>query len=56
MTETDSTKRPLQMPEKFLPHLEKYRVYLMMKVFNIVLFMPSKILIYSSYMLGLNQF
>lgn len=56
MTETDSTKRPLQMPEKFLPHLEKYRVYLMMKVFNIVLFMLRKILIYNSHTLSLNQF
>ncbi|XP_063830203.1 adenylate kinase 8-like isoform X2 [Ostrinia nubilalis] len=31
MTETDATKRPLTMPEKFIPYLEKYRVY---KVFK----------------------
>ncbi|CAH0699363.1 unnamed protein product [Spodoptera exigua] len=43
MTETDSTKRPLQMPEKFLPYLEKYRVYLMMKdmVRNIIIYLPK---------------
>ncbi|KAL0850600.1 hypothetical protein ABMA28_012361 [Loxostege sticticalis] len=31
MTETDATKRPLTMPEKFIPYLEKYRIY---KVFK----------------------
>ncbi|CAH1643752.1 unnamed protein product [Spodoptera littoralis] len=43
MTETDSTKRPLLMPEKFLPHLEKFRVYQMMKdmVRNIVIHLPK---------------
>lgn len=32
MTETDSTNRPLQMPVDFLPYLERYRVYQMLKV------------------------
>ncbi|XP_049888016.1 adenylate kinase 8 [Pectinophora gossypiella] len=31
MTETDATRRPLHMPEKFLPYLEKYRIYRMFK-------------------------
>ncbi|CAH0600854.1 unnamed protein product [Chrysodeixis includens] len=31
MTETDKTKRPLQMPVEFLPYLERYRVYQMLK-------------------------
>lgn len=33
MTETDATKRPLEMPETFLP-LEKYRIYKLFKVRN----------------------
>ncbi|VVD02597.1 unnamed protein product [Leptidea sinapis] len=31
MTETDATKRPLEMPETFLPFLEKYRIYKLFK-------------------------
>ncbi|KAI5631915.1 adenylate kinase domain-containing protein [Phthorimaea operculella] len=31
MTETDATKRPLSMPEKFIPYLDKYRIYRMFK-------------------------
>ncbi|XP_061383004.1 adenylate kinase 8-like isoform X3 [Danaus plexippus] len=31
MTETDATKRPLEMPETFLPYLEKYRIYKIFK-------------------------
>ncbi|CAH2267673.1 jg15693 [Pararge aegeria aegeria] len=31
MTETDATKRPLEMPETFLPYLEKYRIYKLFK-------------------------
>ncbi|XP_060810580.1 adenylate kinase 8 isoform X1 [Amyelois transitella] len=31
MTETDATIRPLSMPEKFEPYLEKYRLYLLFK-------------------------
>lgn len=34
MTETDATKRPLEMPETFLPYLEKYRIYKLFKVRN----------------------
>nr|XP_049698604.1 adenylate kinase 8-like [Helicoverpa armigera] len=43
MTETDSTKRPLKMPERFLPQLEKYRVYQMMKdmVRDIIIHLPK---------------
>lgn len=32
MTETDATVQPLQMPVKFLPYLEKYRIYKIFKV------------------------
>ncbi|CAG5035058.1 unnamed protein product [Parnassius apollo] len=31
MTETDATNRPLQMPEKFIPYLEKHRMYKLFK-------------------------
>ncbi|XP_052747431.1 adenylate kinase 8-like [Bicyclus anynana] len=31
MTETDATERPLEMPQKFLPYLEKYRIYKLLK-------------------------
>ncbi|XP_075989749.1 adenylate kinase 8 [Anticarsia gemmatalis] len=31
MTETDSTKRPLTMPVRFIPYLEKYRIYILFK-------------------------
>ncbi|KAI8429438.1 hypothetical protein MSG28_000078 [Choristoneura fumiferana] len=31
MTETDATVQPLQMPVKFLPYLEKYRIYKIFK-------------------------
>ncbi|XP_030033397.2 adenylate kinase 8 [Manduca sexta] len=31
MTETDATKRPLTMPESFVPYLEKYRIYKIFK-------------------------
>ena len=32
MTETDATKRPINMPETFIPYLEKYRIYKLFKV------------------------
>lgn len=32
MTETDATVRPLMMPEKFIPYLEKFRIYKLFKV------------------------
>lgn len=32
MTETDSTRRPLSMPVKFMPYLETYRIYTLFKV------------------------
>ncbi|KAJ8734483.1 hypothetical protein PYW08_013733 [Mythimna loreyi] len=43
MTETDATKRPLQMPPNFLPQLEKQRVYLMLKdmVRNVIVNLPK---------------
>ncbi|XP_068628500.1 adenylate kinase 8 [Battus philenor] len=31
MTETDATKRPLQIPDKFIPYMEKYRIYKLFK-------------------------
>ncbi|CAB3259290.1 unnamed protein product [Arctia plantaginis] len=31
MTETDCTKRPLQMPERFIPYLDKHRIYKLFK-------------------------
>lgn len=38
MTETDATKRPLTMPEKFIPYLEKYRIYKVFKVGEYILY------------------
>lgn len=32
MTETDATKKPLDMPTKFIPYLQKYRIYKLFKV------------------------
>ncbi|KOB69653.1 Uncharacterized protein OBRU01_16497 [Operophtera brumata] len=31
MTETDATRRPIEMPERFIPYLEKYRIYKIFK-------------------------
>ncbi|XP_052758800.1 adenylate kinase 8-like [Galleria mellonella] len=31
MTETDATTRPLTMPEKFIPYLERHRIYFLLK-------------------------
>lgn len=31
MTETDATRKPLQMPEKFIPYLEQHRIYKLFK-------------------------
>ncbi|XP_069357193.1 adenylate kinase 8 [Maniola hyperantus] len=42
MTETDATKRPLEMPETFLPYLDKYRIYKLFKIMleDLVLNLP----------------
>ncbi|XP_045764161.1 adenylate kinase 8-like [Maniola jurtina] len=42
MTETDATKRPLEMPETFVPYLEKYRIYKLFKIMleDLVLNLP----------------
>ncbi|KAM3957028.1 adenylate kinase 8 [Aphomia sociella] len=43
MTETDATRRPLTMPEKFIPYLEKHRIYLLFKdiVRDVVINLPN---------------
>ncbi|XP_045507566.1 adenylate kinase 8 [Colias croceus] len=43
MTETDATRRPLQMPETFLPYLEKHRIYQLFKdmVRDLVIHLPK---------------
>ncbi|RVE55215.1 hypothetical protein evm_000113 [Chilo suppressalis] len=43
MTETDATRKPLTMPEIFIPYLEKYRIYKAFKdmVEDLVLTLPK---------------
>ncbi|KPJ14330.1 Adenylate kinase 8 [Papilio machaon] len=43
MTETDATKQPLQIPDRFIPYLEKYRIYKLFKdmVQDLVINLPQ---------------
>ncbi|XP_028159857.1 adenylate kinase 8-like [Ostrinia furnacalis] len=54
MTETDATKRPLTMPEKFIPYLEKYRVYKVFKDMteDLIVHLPKDHLIHMKVFLG----
>ncbi|XP_047541704.1 adenylate kinase 8-like [Vanessa atalanta] len=54
MTETDATKRPLEMPETFLPYLEKYRIYKLFKdmVQDLVINLPKDHLKHMKVFLG----
>lgn len=37
MSATDATNRPLNMPEHFIPYLDKHRIYKIFKVPNFLL-------------------
>lgn len=46
MTETDATKRPLNMPDTFLPYLEKHRIYKLFKVIIWQVFLYARYITY----------